>query len=143
MENLFPPGVYGFEITEASDDVAKKSGKDMIKLVLRVFDAEGRERTLYDYLLESMPHKLRHAAEACGLLDRYQTGDLLAWEFEGKIGNVKLTVRDNKERGTKENSIIDYVVFRPDGKAPPVPSSPGSDGPPPGHPASEAPPWES
>jgi len=35
-------------------------------------------RTISDYLLAETPEKLRHASEACGLLDRYDTGNLSA-----------------------------------------------------------------
>ena len=59
-ENLFPAGIYPFEILEATDKTSKK-GNDMIELKLRVFHGE-RHQIVNDYLLESIGYKLRHAA---------------------------------------------------------------------------------
>lgn len=135
-ENIWSAGVYGFEITHAENAISK-SGNEMIKLTLRVFDAEGRERTMFDYLLESMAYKLRHAAEACGLLERYNVGELDGYDFMGKAGSLKLSVRANSQSRTKENSIQDYVVHRPDSQADASNSTA-----PVGHPIHDALPWD-
>lgn len=147
LSNLFPEGNYGFEIMNAEDKVSK-AGNDMIVLHVKIFNEEGRERTLFDYLLESLDYKLRHAAEVCGLLHRYEQGDLLAHEFVGKTGNLKLKQRKNKERDTMENVIQDYIVHKPEGRdGDGVAGGATVKGPPSGHPASasmtaEPMPWD-
>lgn len=109
--NLWDKGTYAFEILEASDEVSK-SGKDMIKLKVRVFKDSGKSQNIFDYLLgDTMEYKLRHAADVCGLLDDYETGELSAYNFIGKTGKVKIGVSIDKTGAYPDrNNIIDYVV---------------------------------
>jgi hypothetical protein len=99
---------YGFQILEATDQVSK-SGNEMIKLKLLVFTDTGRERIMYDYLLDAMAHKVRHAAAATGLLASYEAEELQAHEFVGKTGSLKLGRRVNQQTGLPENTVVDYV----------------------------------
>lgn len=109
-ENLLPNGIYPFEIT-AAQDTSSKSGNEMIKLTIKVWDAEGDERLIYDYLLESMAFKLRHAAEVCGLIEKYEQGVLTASDFIGKNGAVKISIRKDKTGQYKDqNQVVDYIV---------------------------------
>lgn len=121
--NLWPEGEYGFEVTEANDTASKK-GNDMIKLKLRVYNAEGAFKFIDDYLLESMAFKLRHCASTCGLLDVYEGGSLLASDFVGKNGFVKLKItKDETGKYADKNDVKDYVVKgvsdENDGNSPP------------------------
>lgn len=109
-ENLLPAGIYPFEITSAVEQVSK-SGNEMIKLGIKVWDAEGSERFVYDYLLESMAYKLRHCAYACGLGDKYEAGLLNADDFEFKTGSLKLGVKKDKSGQYPDaNQVNDYIV---------------------------------
>jgi hypothetical protein len=99
---------YGFQVLEATDQVSK-SGNEMIKLKLLVFTDTGRERIMYDYLLDAMAHKVRHAAAATGLLASYEAEELQAHEFVGKTGSLKLGRRVNQQTGLPENTVVDYV----------------------------------
>lgn len=126
-ENLRPAGVYSFEIVDAKDETSKK-GNDMIKLSVRLYNTEGDDcGVISDYLLESLAYKLRHAAVACGLEEKYVGGNITADDFIGKMGDLKLSIRKDKTgQYPDQNSIQDYVVKK-DGEV--------ADGPPPGHPA--------
>lgn len=64
---------------------------------------------MFDYLLESIPHKLRHAAEGCGLLASYDSGQLQAHEFNSKTGRVKLGIDPEKNGYPGKNVVKDYV----------------------------------
>jgi hypothetical protein len=76
-----------------------------------VYEQNGNYRFIRDYLLESMAFKLRHAAEACGLLDKYESGQLMASDFEGKEFRVKVAIKKDKTgQYSDQNSIKDYVV---------------------------------
>lgn len=118
--NLWQPGEYGFEILSdaslgpnhyATVDRTSKNGNDMIQLVVRVYNADGQFRVIVDYLLESMPSKLRHAALACGLKSQYEGGSLEASQFIGKTGNLKLKIQKDKTgEYADKNAISDYVV---------------------------------
>lgn len=104
----WPSGTYDFEVAEA-EDTTSKAGNDMIKLTLYVFNPEGKRRTVFDYLLASIEYKLRHAAEACGLLSAYEQGMLEAFDFTGKTGRLKLGVQPAKDGYDAKNTVRDYV----------------------------------
>ena len=108
--NLFPAGEYDFEVVDAKDTVSK-AGNDMIVLNLRVYDGMGSSRFVYDYLLDQMAYKVKHAAEACGLLKDYESGKLDAASFVGKTGRVKLTIQASKDPQYDDKNVVkDYVV---------------------------------
>ena len=110
-ENLLAPGVYDFEIKEAVEGVSKSSGNDMITMKVQVFDTDGSYRIVFDYLLESVAYKLRHCAEACGLLGHYERGELVADDFVGKAGRCKIAIqKDRAGMYADKNGISDYVV---------------------------------
>ncbi len=107
--NLIPEGEYQFEV-QSAEDTTSKSGNDMIKLVLCVWDSEGRQHTIYDYLLEAMPKKLKHFAKHIGLLDKYESGELLATECIGKCGTLHLVIQEDKTgKYPPKNSVADYL----------------------------------
>lgn len=113
-EGLLPVNTYDAEITAAAEETSAK-GNDMIKLKLGVFDDEGTQRVIFDYLLESMPLKLRHAAEACGLVDEYESGSLSADDFVGKNVRVKVGIKKDKTgQYPDSNGIMDYIATHRD-----------------------------
>jgi hypothetical protein len=63
-----------------------------------------------DYLVEKRAEKLKHAAAACGLLDKYETGSLPASDFRGKRGRLKLAVEKGKNGYADRNVVADYLV---------------------------------
>jgi len=117
--NLWPIGEYGFEILEyaalgqnnySTKDTVSKKQNEMIQLVVRVFHEDGRSIVIIDYLLESMAFKLKHAAYACGIGDKYETGKLSANDFIGKTGNLKLKIDKDKDgKYPDKNSVADYI----------------------------------
>ena len=109
-DNLLPEGNYSFEISGAEEKISK-SGNEMIQLLIRVYKPDGKFNLINDYLLESMAHKLRHCCESCGILDKYDAGALLADDFIGKTGNLKLSIQKDKTGAYPDkNSIKDYIV---------------------------------
>jgi hypothetical protein len=110
--NLVTPGTYDFEVVSASDDLSK-SGNEMIKLKLRIFTDDG-ERTVFDYLLEAIPHKFRHFFDAIGMIDKYDSGEVSAIDCAGVAGKVKIGIQKDKS-GTyaDRNTVLDYIVGEP------------------------------
>jgi hypothetical protein len=107
---LWPKGEYEFEIVEAVEKVSQSSGNPMIELKLRLSNGNGISRTIPDYLLKETPEKLRHAADACRVLDRYDIGSLSETDFRGKRGRLKLGIeKDRKHKYPDKNVVLDYV----------------------------------
>lgn len=109
-ERLLPEGQYPFEIS-GGEDTTSKAGNDMIKLTVRVFKDDGTFSLVTDYLMEQMMFKLKHACDACGLSEKYKSGELLGSDFIGKTGELKLKIqKDTTGNYPDKNSIADYVV---------------------------------
>jgi hypothetical protein len=109
---LFPKGVYRFQIVHAFDKESR-AGNAMIVLIVKVTDANGASRTVTDYLLEKWPVKLHHAAEVCGLMEKYNAGELTGPDFIGKQGKLTLSIqKDKAHKFPDKNVVVDYVVTR-------------------------------
>lgn len=114
---VWKKGEYNFEVLEGADKTSKASGNPMIELRLRLTDG-GTRRTITDYLLAETPEKLRHCSDACGLLDKYNTGSVSGPEFKGKRGKLKLGIEKDKTKTYPDkNVVLDYVCASAVGKA--------------------------
>jgi hypothetical protein len=106
---LLPDGVYNFEIMEGTDKISSE-GNEMIELKIGIWDGDTIVSRVFDYLVEKVDYKLRHAADACGLITQYETGSLTGPMFEGKTGKVKLgTQKDKNGKYADKNVIKDYI----------------------------------
>jgi len=115
--SLVDPGVYDFVVVAAKDKTSK-SGRDMIEIQIKIWDISGIEHILFDYLLEAMAHKLRHFAEATGLIDKYDFGHLTAEDCLGKIGKAEIIIQDGQPKPEggiypHKNSVKDYLKTSP------------------------------
>lgn len=112
---VLPKGDYDFEVMFAEERVSS-NGNEMIELKLAFYDGNDAERpaaTVYDYLLESIDYKLRHAAYVCGVGNKYEVGDLKANDFFGATGRAKLKVEKYTDKNGNErdkNTVADYLV---------------------------------
>ena len=103
-------------IMEAVEKVSQSGHNPMIELKVKISRADGASRVIPDYLVEQRAEKLKHAAAACGLLDKYESGSLPGSDFRGKRGKLKLAVEKGKNGYPDRNVIADYMVTRlPDG----------------------------
>ncbi len=117
-QNLIPKGVYHFEVLEASNQISK-SGNEMIKLKLKVWTHDGKERVMFDYLLEAFAKKIKHFCEITGQLDKYETGCLFPEDCIFKMGKVEVGVEVGKpnDKGgmyPDKNTILDYIKSEAD-----------------------------
>ncbi len=114
--NLIPAGEYMFEVIEATEKTSK-NGNDMIALKLSVH-ADDYARGVFDYLvdIESMAYKIRHFADATGLLPQYEAGQLSADDMIGVTGKCKIAQQPEKDGYPAKNVVKDYVK-RPAGAA--------------------------
>lgn len=113
MMNLMDAGTYSFFVISSKDEISKNNN-EQIKLKLKVWDVNGSEHIIYDYLLEAMAYKLRHFCEITDLIDKYNNGAINAIDCEHKTGKVEIIIQagQNRPDGGKyadKNSVKDYV----------------------------------
>lgn len=89
-------------------DKISKTGNEMIELKLNVF-GENQEAHVFDYLLEKMAFKLRHFAEATGLIGEYERGELEALSCLNKMGYAKIGIDKGNGNFPPKNTVVDYL----------------------------------
>jgi hypothetical protein len=108
---LWPPGEYDFEVKDAAEETSS-AGNEMIKLQLSVYNQAGERITVFDYLVHTQKsaYKVRHFAEATGMLLQYERGDMDAIDCVHKAGRCKIAIKkDNTGQYPDKNSVADYV----------------------------------
>jgi hypothetical protein len=115
--NLLDPGMYDFHVIDA---VFKSSsaGNQMVRLFIGVWDINGHEHTILDYLVrtEKMLYKTKHFCESVGL--DYGSGKFDTDECLGKCGKVEIIIVDTKPDGKgghypAKNAVKDYIKLDP------------------------------
>lgn len=113
--DLLPEGIYQCEVVQATDKISK-SGNEMIELKIRVWDLNGKERLIFDYLLPQMARKLKHFAVATSMQDKYDLGTIMADDCSGKFISVEITIQpgnpkpDGSGHYAAKNSVKDYMA---------------------------------
>ena len=100
--SLLKPGIYHFSVANAEDAVSK-SGNEMIKITLDVYDELGNTRQITDFLLEAMASKLFSFCQATNMTRYYQEGALKASDCLQASAYVEIGIqkgRDKPEGGT-------------------------------------------
>ena len=110
--NLLEPGECDYEVVKAESKLSQASGNKMIELVLKVWDVKGREKYVYDYLVNTprMEYKIKHFCESANLMEDYISGSLSAIKCTGRCGKLKLIISKDKSGEHKDkNSVQDYI----------------------------------
>lgn len=110
--NLLEPGEGNFEIMNAIQKVSE-NGNPMIELILKVWDKNGKERNIFDYLVNvpSMEHKIKRFCDCCGLEVQYQAGCFAAEDCIGKSGKLKIAItKDKSGQYPDKNTVAGYLV---------------------------------
>jgi hypothetical protein len=107
--NLIEPGIYHFEVKEATEGFSQGSGMPRIALIVKVWDKNGREKIIFDYLTTSLLYKIKHFCDATGLEKVYESGKFSASDCTGKSGKCKIKI-DSQEGYQPKNSVADYVA---------------------------------
>lgn len=117
LEQLLDDGVYDFEVKK-SERKTSKNGNPMAKLYLKVWDKDGKEHTVFDYLVFShVPlniKKIKHFCDAVGKSRNYKEGSLPE-ELGGLSGKVQIATKDEQPNDTggfypKSNIVVDYIM---------------------------------
>src|ERR1700739_2856565 len=106
---LFAKGKYPFEVLEAAEGQSK-AGNDMIEMKVAIYDGD-KKRNVFDYLvsMDSMAYKIRHFADAVGMLKDYEAGNLDADKLIGCSGECLVDIDPEKNGYPAKNVIKDYV----------------------------------
>lgn len=114
--NLIDPGVYDFEVVKAEQKTSK-SGNPMIEMVLKILDANGRERQITDYLvsMKSMMFKIKHFSDSVGLQDKYAQGTFSERDCVGRSGKVEIAIQKGQPNPNggmyaDKAAVKDYVM---------------------------------
>lgn len=125
---MLPNGDYDFEVVKATEKTSS-SGNDMIELQMRVWDAAGKPRMVFDNLVavETMEWKTRHFAECCGLLETYEAGSMTVEDCLDRAGRLSLDTQKERTEGDKtykaRNRVKDYLTIAAATVAKAVPKS--------------------
>lgn len=97
---LLKEGVYDAVISKSTDKVSQSSGNPMMDMTVTVYDDNGKEHNVRDFLVftKSMMWKVIHCAESANLMDIYEKGQFCSKCVEGASVKVKI--------GIEEGSII-------------------------------------
>jgi hypothetical protein len=99
---IVPAGDYEFKIIKSTEG-ASKAGKPMLTLSISVWDANNHKTTIpWRCLLDS--GFLRNVAQGCGLLEKYESGKLEAYDFDSKEG--KCAVETEESLSYETSNII-------------------------------------
>jgi len=107
---LLAPGEGDFEVLK-SELKQSKAGNAYISLILKVWDKNGRQGTVFDYLMSyAMKHKLKNFCYATGLNHNYDQGYLEPENCMGKSGKLILGIeKDEKGVYKDKNRVMDYI----------------------------------
>ncbi len=115
--DLIPIGIYDFEVVKSTRKVSK-SGNPMAELNISVWDKEGRNHFIFDYLVFSSVKmnikKVSHFSKAVGLGEEYKKGELPE-DLERFSGKVEIGIQDEQPKSSggfypKKNIVVDYIV---------------------------------
>jgi hypothetical protein len=113
---LLPDGEYSFKVVEAQARTSSK-GNPMISLKLCVWDKDGREHLLFDYLVNTsmMEWKTIHFCDAVGLTKEYDSGNFTDYMCLNKVGKAKIETQgarpkpDGSGSYGPRNVVADYI----------------------------------
>src|SRR6267154_4560530 len=121
---LLKEGEYDAVIRDSKDSVSANSGNSMMDMTVSVFDENGRDHDVRDFLVftKSMMWKVIHFAESANINKEYEAGQLCSDVAIGKRVRVKIVVEQGSEipqdklkgkplgsRYPDKNKIEDYI----------------------------------
>lgn len=101
-------GMADFEIEQVSEEKSS-NGNDMLKVTLKVWDQEGTEGKIWDYITTTAQWKLKQLLDAVGQGDKYETGEIHTHELEGKTGKLKIRIQKATGEYGEKPAVAEYV----------------------------------
>lgn len=114
--NMVEEGIYDFEVVKSTQKTSK-SGNQMIEMQLMIWDKEGKEHVVFDYLvsIKSMMYKIKHFCDTVGLEKEYQRGNFDVTQCEGRRGKAHIVIQSGQPNPAggmyaDKNAVKDYVM---------------------------------
>lgn len=122
---LLKEGEYDAVITSSSDTISANSGNPMMDMTVSVFDANGKQHDVRDFLVftKNMMWKVVHFADSAGLLKEYEERKLCSEVAVNARVRVKINIEEGgiipqdklkgKALGSKypdKNKVEDYIM---------------------------------
>lgn len=122
VSELLENGEYEFEVVKSTRKVSK-AGNPMAELQIKIWDKQGGEHFIFDYLVFSTVNlnikKIKHFCDAVGLEKQYLQGqipeDLARYVGKLDLGTQEQQVNPNGGFYPKKNIVIDYIERPKDG----------------------------
>lgn len=113
--DLLEKGDGDYEVIKAVRKDSKSNGLPMIELQLKVWDHNGTQGLVYDYLMltgsKFSLRKIRHFCYSNGMESFYESGKLSASDCEGKTGKCYIGIQKDKNGQYPDKNIIaDYTM---------------------------------
>lgn len=104
--DLIPDGEYDAEIASA-EERQSKSGKDMLKLTLKVWAGTGGPRIVFDYIVNpDSLWRLKQIAGVLGKKELFESGEMGASEIEGESVRVSIKTQKDKSEKFGDRSVV-------------------------------------
>lgn len=123
---MLQPGEGAFEVAKASAKTSKNNNP-MIELILKVWDGQGMQGQIYDYMTLNPEskfslRKIRHFCYCVGLQELYENGKLDPSDCAGKSGKIIIGIQKDKTGKYPDKScVVDYVINdNPNTVTPPI-----------------------
>lgn len=113
QSNAVPEGRYTFKV-KAVGTKPSKSGSPMLTVDFEVKLPSGAAKKHREWILltDEWDFKLRHLADACGMLSSYTTGSLSAHDLIGRTGEFELSLRSDKDTGEITGNQVKAYIKR-------------------------------
>ncbi len=115
LNTLLAIGIGDYEVIKSTAKISH-IGNAMIELVLKVWDSQGNQGNIFDYLILNGHNlslrKIRHFCYSAGLESTYEEGKLNASQCLGKVGKLQIGIqKDKEEKYPDKNSVQDYIYI--------------------------------
>lgn len=104
----YKEGLVDFVVKSVTESVSQKTSKNMLVIELRLWDSEGKEGIIKDYITESMNWKTEDFLESIGLSEEAKKEYLDIEKFEGREGRGR--VKYKKDDMDKWQIQFNYIM---------------------------------
>jgi hypothetical protein len=104
------PGECDFEVVVAEETTSKASGQPMLKLQLKVWDKNGREGFVFDYITADAQWKIKNLCDAIGHSDLYLSGTVHQGSLVGQCGKAMIKIQEDKTGKYGPSPKVKYYI---------------------------------